>query len=148
MQAPTITAASGTLSWAHGDTANKTFTVPITNDTLNESSETFTVTLSSPTGGATLGSPSTGTVTITDDDTSPTVQFSAAASNGSEATTPASLTATLSSASGQTVTVNYTTANGTATAGSDYSATNGTLTFVPGTTSPDDHRADHQRHGG
>src|SRR4030095_16123414 len=35
----------------------------------------------------------------------------------------------------QAVTVNYTTANGTATAGSDYVATNGLVTFAPGTTS-------------
>ena len=62
------TLVSGTLSWANGDTANKTFTAPITNDALAETSETFTVTLSSPTGGATLGSPGSATVTIIDND--------------------------------------------------------------------------------
>ena len=46
----------------------------------------------------------------------------------------ATLTVSLSAASGQTVTVAYTTANGTATAGSDYTATSGTLTFAPGQT--------------
>jgi hypothetical protein len=40
----------------------------------------------------------------------------------------------LSAASGRTVTVNYATANGTATAGSDYGAVSGTLTFPAGTT--------------
>jgi len=129
------TSTSGILSWANGDTGNKTFTVPITNDTLDEANETFTVTLSSPTGAATLGSPTSATVTITDDDPTPTVQFSAASSSGSEATTPASIAVILSAASGQTVTVNYATANGTATAGSDYTATSGTLTFNPGVTS-------------
>ena len=64
----------------------------------------------------------------------PVVEFSAASLNGSEATTPASITVTLSAASGQTVTVNYATGNGTATAGSDYTATSGTLTFSPGVT--------------
>lgn len=44
-------------------------------------------------------------------------------------------TVTLSPASSQTVTVNYATANGTATAGSDYTATSSTLTFTPGQTS-------------
>ena len=43
-------------------------------------------------------------------------------------------TVTLSQASNQTVSVNYATANGTATAGSDYTATIGTLTFAPGVT--------------
>ena len=62
------TEASGTLSWANGDTANKTFAVSIINDALNEPNETFTVKLSSPTGGATLGSPNSATVTITNDD--------------------------------------------------------------------------------
>jgi hypothetical protein len=51
-------------------------------------------------------------------------------------TTPqnASYTVTLSNASSQTISVNYATANGTATAVSDYTATIGTLTFAPGVT--------------
>jgi hypothetical protein len=129
------TATSGMLSWANGDTANKTFTVRISNDSIDEANETFTVTLSSPTGGVALGSPSAATVTITDDDPAPTVQFSAASSSGSEATNPAVITVTLSAASGQTVTVNYATDNGSAISGSDYTATSGMLTFNPGDTS-------------
>lgn len=61
-------AGSGTLSWANGDGATKSVPVTIVNDGANEGNETFTVTLSNATGGATLGSPSTATVTITDDD--------------------------------------------------------------------------------
>ena len=60
------TATSGTLSWADGDTANKTFTVPITNDTTVEGNETFNVALSSPTSGAALDSQDSATVTIVD----------------------------------------------------------------------------------
>ncbi len=51
---------------------------------------------------------------------------------GQSGTTVATFTATLSPISAQTVTVNYSTANGTATAGSDYVAKSGTLTFAPG----------------
>jgi len=43
----------------------------------------------------------------------------------------------LSTTSTQTITVNYATADNTATAGSDYTATTGTLTFTPGQISQD-----------
>lgn len=65
------TSASGNLSWADGDTANKTFVVSITDDGTVEGNETFTASLSGPTGGATLGSPASATVTITDNDGAP-----------------------------------------------------------------------------
>jgi uncharacterized repeat protein (TIGR01451 family) len=45
-----------------------------------------------------------------------------------------SLAVALSAPSAQTVTVNYSTVNGTAIAGADYVATNGVLTFLPGQT--------------
>jgi len=70
------TATSGTLSWADGDSASKTFNVSITDDsTVNEGNETFTVIISSPTGGATLGATSSATVTITDNDIERIVVF-------------------------------------------------------------------------
>lgn len=54
---------------------------------------------------------------------------------GNSGTTPLAFTISLSAASASTVTVNYATANGSATAGSDYTASSGTLTFLPGETS-------------
>ena len=70
------TATSGTLSFAAGE-SDKTFSVPIVNDTVAEGLQTFTITLSNPSGSA-LGSPSTMTVTITSNDESGLVVNSAA----------------------------------------------------------------------
>jgi hypothetical protein len=60
-----FTAASGTLNWADGDAASKTMSVAISNATPFSGSKSFAVALSSPTGGATLATPSSATVTIT-----------------------------------------------------------------------------------
>src|ERR1044071_8387029 len=51
---------------------------------------------------------------------------------GNSGTTQATFVVALSAASSQTVSCSFATANGTATAGSDYVATSGTLTFAPG----------------
>lgn len=51
---------------------------------------------------------------------------------GNSGTTPLSFTVTLSAAAQEIVTVNYATANGTATAGSDYVAESGAVSFAPG----------------
>lgn len=61
------TAASGTLTFADGVTS-QTIVVPVVDDALPEADETFTVTLTNPTGGATIGPAATTTVTILDND--------------------------------------------------------------------------------
>ena len=53
---------------------------------------------------------------------------------GASGTSNLAFTVTLSKAWTTPVTVKYATANGTATAGADYVATSGTLTFAPGET--------------
>jgi Calx-beta domain len=128
-------ATSGTLTFAAGE-FNKTISIPIVNDPLYEgASETFTITLSNASGGALLSSPAAATVTISDNDSKPTVLM-ASSFNRSEGNAGATFTfpVTLSNPSVQTLTVDYTTADNTATAGSDYVATSGTLTFPPGST--------------
>jgi hypothetical protein len=107
--------------------------VTIVGDLTLEANETFSVTLSSP-GNATIED-GTGIVTISDDDAPPTITITdASVTEGNGGSTPASFTVSLSHASGGTVTVQYATGNGTATAGSDYTAGSGTLTFNPGVT--------------
>ena len=59
----------------------------------------------------------------------------ATVTEGNEGTTTAAVVVRLQAPSNKTVTVNYSSANGTATAGSDYGAASGTLTFTPGVTS-------------
>jgi hypothetical protein len=59
------TPASGTLNWADGDVASKSFEVTLSNSTPFAGGKSFNVTLSSPSGGATLSTPSSAAVTIT-----------------------------------------------------------------------------------
>jgi hypothetical protein len=59
----------------------------------------------------------------------------ASVTEGNAGTTPLSFPVTLSAASTQPVSVTYATADGSATAPSDYAAANGTVTFDPGETS-------------
>ena len=126
------TAASGTLTFAAG-TTNQTFDVTITNDTTVEDSETVSLAISNPTN-ATLGTQSTATLTITDNDV-PSVAFSSATYTVNEGSPSATITAELSVAGYSTITVNYAISSGSATAGSDYTTTSGTLTFAASVTS-------------
>jgi Ca2+-binding RTX toxin-like protein len=61
---------SGTLTFAPGD-FSESFTVPITDDSADESDEAFSVTLANAGDNAILASPTTATVTIADDDATP-----------------------------------------------------------------------------
>ncbi len=126
------TATSGTLTFNPGQ-QTKTFSVAVADDTLNEADETVNLTLSNATN-ATLGTPNPATLTILDDDAAPTVAFSAATYSVNENVGggTATITLTLNAVSGQTVTVDYGTGDGTATQPADYTTASGTLTFNPG----------------
>lgn len=113
--------------------SSATFTVLVNGDTLSEPNETFFVNISNVSGASV--SDAQGQGTIVNDDAQPTLSIDDVSVNeGNSGTTTATFTVTLSAASGQTVSVNYASADGTATAGSDYVARSGTLTFAPGTT--------------
>lgn len=62
------TITNGMLTWNDNDSANKSFTINILEDKLIEDTETITLTLMSPTGGATLGTPNSVNLTILDND--------------------------------------------------------------------------------
>ena len=62
-------ATSGTLNWADGDSANKTFTVTVNGTSVYAANKTLNLTLSSATGGASVGVQSTATLTLLNDNT-------------------------------------------------------------------------------
>jgi hypothetical protein len=123
-------AAAGTLTFAPGETT-KTVTVLVTGDRLPESTETFVVNLSNPTNA--LIADGQGVGTIVDDEPRITIN-DVQRYEGKTGTTAFTFTVTLSAAYDQAVTVSYRTVNGTATAGQDYTAKTGTITFAPGQT--------------
>jgi len=125
---------SGTVTFNPGD-LTMPVVVQVVGDVLDEPNETFTVTLSNPNANGTILDGS-GLGTITDDDGAPSLTISdVTLAEGTGGTTNFVFTVTLAPASGQTVTVDYTTQNVTATAGSDYTTTANTLTFIAGDTS-------------
>jgi trimeric autotransporter adhesin len=65
------TAVNTTVTFADGDTAAKTVTIPVLDDSTHESDETFTVALSDPTSPAVLGTQATASVTVENDDPLP-----------------------------------------------------------------------------
>ena len=128
------TAASGTLQWADGDSSAKSFSVPVSNATPFSGSRSFSIALSGPTGGATLGSPSSATATITGDAPIAAGSLQLSTSSYNVAQSGGSVTVTVNRTGGSTgaITVAYATANGTAVAGTDYTAASGTLQWADG----------------
>jgi hypothetical protein len=131
-------AVSGTLTWINGDTSEKTFTVDIIDDNSFEGDETINLTLENATGGATMGSPDTTVLTIVDNETASvpgTLQFSGANYSVNENGGEATITVTRVGGSSGAISVGYSSTGGTATAGSDYTAVSGTLSWNDGDSS-------------
>ena len=124
---------SGTLTFNTPHASNsitQMITVPVNGDLLVEGDETFLVNLSGASGATITDSQGQGT--ITNDDTATLSINDVSVAEGSSGTANATFTVSLSNPSLQTVTVQYQTANNTATAPSDYTAhALTTLTFNP-----------------
>ena len=131
------TATANTVTIAAGDTTARVPVVTI-DDAIDENDETMRLELSATTDGMLADPIAVGT--IFDNESLPLVALTAAKVTVEEADSvgnagSVSFTVRLSEASGRAVTVDYATDDITATAGSDYTDTDGTLTIAAGSTS-------------
>lgn len=125
------TATSGTLTFLNGETL-KTFDVPMLNDPNDEPDETVNLSLSNPTGGAALATPSASVLTVTDNDGPPTVSVSdVTLAEGNSGTKTFTFQVSLSAASGFPVSVSFATADGSANL-TDYTGLSGQVPFAAG----------------
>jgi chitinase len=123
-------AASGTLTIPAGQTS-RTVTVAVKGDRLSEPDEIFFVNLSNPTNAVIADGQGVGTIT----DNEPHVVISdPTLLEGDSGTVTMTFDVSLRTPYDLPVTIQYATGDGTATAGSDYTADSGTLTFQPGET--------------
>ena len=121
------TAGSGTLTFAAGE-LEQTIQVAALTDRTDEGDETFTVSLSNPSGATLADGEATGTV----ENVAPPLPTLSVGDVRAEEGGTLRFAVRLSEASDAAVTVDYATSDGTATAGDDYTAASGTLTFAAG----------------
>jgi hypothetical protein len=125
------TAVAGELTFNPGGSLTQTVNVQTINDSLFEATETFTLGLSGATN-ATISN-ATGTGTILDNGGAPGISALDATANEGDGVIE--FTVVLLPAAGQPVTVDWATADGTATSPADFIADSGSITFAPGETS-------------
>ncbi len=130
------TSVRGILTFAVNETS-KTISVPIIGDTMVEANETFFVNLTAPTNATIIDAQGLGT--ITNDDVLPSLVINdVMLTEGNSGIKNAVFTVTRSGVATNSITVNFATANGAtnpATAGGDYTAQTGRLTFAINETS-------------
>jgi hypothetical protein len=114
---------SGTLTWLNGDATTKVIQVPILDDAIGEGPETVIFALRDPSGGASLGTVSSTTLTIVDDDTLPgpgTFSFTSTVFRAPEGSGGVTVTVQRTDGGQGAVSVRMAAINGGATAGVDY----------------------------
>ncbi len=125
--------ATGSLTFTSGGSLSQTIEVLVNGNTINEPDETFFVDLTNISNAALGNAVGVGTI---QNDATPISISDVAQYGANNGTTPFTFTVSLASASTLPVSVDYATADGTATlAAGDYQAQGGTLTFNPGETS-------------
>ncbi len=124
--------ANGTLHWDKGVYGAQSFTVNV-NAANGNATAPKTFSIKFITNSAVFVGASAVTVTVVPPAAPPVLATSDVSALESAGSIPAVVS--LAPAATGTVTVKYATADGTAKAGSDYSAVSGTLTFTPGQTS-------------
>ncbi|MBA3684304.1 MAG: hypothetical protein H0W72_03585, partial [Planctomycetes bacterium] len=126
LTASPITIPAGSISAA--------VTIGITDDPLDEDDETVVVAITSATN-ATVSGTSSHTATILDNDTPPTVTFTALNQSGAENIGSLTITAQLSALSGRAVTVPFTLSGSATAGGTDYSIPASPITIPAGSLS-------------
>src|SRR5262249_23861288 len=127
-----LTAAECTLNWADRETSPKTFSVAISNSAPFTGSRNFKVALSSPSARGRIGSPGTATVTINGSAASPAgiVELSSPTYTASQSAGSVTVSAKRTGGTTGAASVDYGTSDGTAVAGTDYTAVSGTLQWA------------------
>jgi hypothetical protein len=125
------TAKSGTATLANAGCRCATISVSVLDDAVSEDTETFAVTLSDATNATIADGSAIGTIYDNEGPAALVVTDASADENAG----PLTFSVKLTNASGTSISVAYASADGSATAGSDYTATSNTLTFNGGQTS-------------
>jgi choice-of-anchor B domain-containing protein len=133
-----VTVRKGILSWAAGDASDRIITVDAVDDGISEGLERLLVTLKSPSGGATLSSPSLSSVYVADPGDVAEIRFATDSLSVNErgfATAIAVVNRT-GNAQGE-VSVDFSVGGGDASSGQDYSGpASGTLSWGDGDAEP------------
>ena len=135
-----FTAASGTITFADGQTTAD-IVISLIDDADVEATEAFSLTISNAVGGATLGAVVSQEISLTSDDASipqpGVISIDSATASANETDGTVTITLTRTDGSDGEVSVDYTTVDGTAVSGQDFTAASGTITFADGQTTAD-----------
>ncbi len=139
------TLTQGTLTFVNGGTQSQSIFIPIIPDTEFEDNELFDMIIENAVNAVIMNGGDDGTVLIVNDDNTPDITFSCGI--GGSGSCPSNVdepdpgdsvdlfvSLTMAEAIDRAVTVNFATADGTATAGEDYQAASGSVQFLPGST--------------